>query len=398
MSSNLSHPQQININNLYHPSTQILIFTPAGKPVFTLHGDPILLSSTIATMTAILSYTHDNSIQSLQTKTHSIHFITTPPLYYCIITTSTECSRVIFSQMDFIAHVLHSFITRPTITNTLKEASNYDLRPVVFPRYALLKTAVETASNALGICIGCVAVRALPNLLRNKIELIIENTTTITNNVLVSDVILFSLIFVENQLVAIRARNKSTLSARDLLVFICYINVNYSVGKKAFLPICLSDFNDSAFVHAYFKFLSDKITIIGVATLPDSIMELDQFCTTIENGIKDIPLEVSGVKCPAILDGRALFCAVTKDHQIFTDGIIPKEIQNEVANALSRNYTEELITKDYTLIHKRLDDVEIVVVLNCLLEKKEMMSIIEEIFIWIDEMEEMLWLNHPPLW
>ncbi|ELP85786.1 hypothetical protein EIN_281570 [Entamoeba invadens IP1] len=383
----------------FHHKKQIYIFTPAGKPVFCRYGNVLLQSSTTATLTALISYTSSDPIQSIHAPDNIILFDTTTPLSYCIISKTGEYEKVLLRQLSILIHVLHSFISLPTIKMTLQNASNFDLRRIVAGHYSLLKNAIHLANEMVGICVGCTEIFPLQSKHREELLIKIDFAINTCEKTMEKDGVLFVLILNRNKTVFARGRKGVKMSTRDILAIIAHVNTIKVVGKKVLLPMCLSDFNENAFVQSYFNFYTEDITIVAISTQAESFQSLNVLCCDIENMMKDIEISTPDIQCQLITQNKVLNIVVTQNHQIYTTGIFTKEQKRDVANALSRQYTEEMINyKDYYILHKRVEEAEYVAVVNPFITKTDLCKLDEDIFVWVKQVSPTLWLANPPLW
>ncbi|EKE37975.1 hypothetical protein ENUP19_0274G0066 [Entamoeba nuttalli] len=379
---------------------QCMIFTPAGKPVFSRYGNVLLLSSYCATLTGIISYTNNDPIKEVKIINEAlIIFETDSPLWYCIISQTNESCKVLRAQCSIVSHVLHSFIPMPTIKQTLDSSSNYDVRRVISGHYSLLKNALKTANNCIGCSVNCTTIYPLLSEQRRFIEEHIESSVKVIEKQMDKDGIIFVLIFKNEQIIFARGRNNAKLSSRDIITLITHINTMRRVGKKVLQPICLSDFNEDGFVQSYFDFIKKGVTIVAISTLPESIISLNMLCNDIESYLEDIPFEDVILKNPMILENKLLAIAVTKNHQMYIEGNLTKQMKRDIANAFSRNYTNEFIKSDYYyLLHNRTGDIEFVALSNVFLSKDIQINLTNELLNWFDSVAPSLWLESPPLW
>lgn len=244
------HAQEDPASAEFHSHTkQLIIFTPAGKPVFTRYGNVMQIATTTATLAAIVSYSAQDPLRSLVAGDACVVFDTSTPLWYCVVSRSGEDQRVLEAQCAVVSHVLHSVVSPAAIRETLGSSSNFDMRRVVAGYYGLLKTAVSVANVSVACCIGATSVHPLPAEKKQKLGEELAHAVSAAEQQMGSDRVMAMFIFYDNALIHTYCRRGVKFSARDILALVTHINSMRRAGKKVLQPVCLSDYN--GFVQEY---------------------------------------------------------------------------------------------------------------------------------------------------
>ena len=134
--------------------------------------------------------------------------------------------------------------------------------------YNQMKGAISHGNLSPGLLCNCYDIQQFPTSSRNYLTETLQNIVSQTNIDMFkkyNDCILFSCLLLNSKLVAMGKRGKQ-LTPMDTQVLISFVRSISSKDSLSFMPLCLNDFNESAHVHLFVKYItSNVIVVFGVS-------------------------------------------------------------------------------------------------------------------------------------
>jgi hypothetical protein len=290
-----------------------MIFSSAGKPIYSRHGDVNLINGYIGVIQTIISF-YEESNDPLQSFTAGgTKFVVSAqgPLYFVAISSLGESEAQLRIQLDALYMQILSTLTLPRLTQIFTNRPSTDLRRPLEGTDVLLSSLADTftkgSASTLLSALECLKIR-------KSQRQVINNTLlkTRTNN------LLYGLIVAGGRLVSVVRPKRHSLHPSDLqLIFNMLFEAKSirSGGGENWIPLCLPGFNNTGYVYMYVSFLDsddssdtpqspesnpssnssrdDAVAVLLISTDKESFYELKQMRDAVvtqlqKNGSLDI--------------------------------------------------------------------------------------------------------------
>jgi hypothetical protein len=230
-----------------------MIFSSAGKPIYSRHGDVNLINGYIGVIQTIISF-YEESNDPLQSFTAGdTKFVVSAqgPLYFVAISSLGESDAQLRIQLDALYMQILSTLTLPRLTQIFTNRPSTDLRRPLEGTDVLLSSLADTftkgSASTLLSALECLKIR-------KSQRQVINNTLlkTRTNN------LLYGLIVAGGRLVSVVRPKRHSLHPSDLqLIFNMLFEAKSirSGGGENWIPLCLPGFNNTGYVYMYVSFL-----------------------------------------------------------------------------------------------------------------------------------------------
>ncbi|KFY40697.1 hypothetical protein V495_05299 [Pseudogymnoascus sp. VKM F-4514 (FW-929)] len=272
-----------------------MIFSSAGKPIYSRHGDVNLINGYIGVIQTIISF-YEESNDPLQSFTAGdTKFVVSAqgPLYFVAISSLGESEAQLRIQLDALYMQILSTLTLPRLTQIFTNRPSTDLRRPLEGTDVLLSSLADTftkgSASTLLSALECLKIR-------KSQRQVINNTLlkTRTNN------LLYGLIVAGGRLVSVVRPKRHSLHPSDLqLIFNMLFEAKSirSGGGENWIPLCLPGFNNTGYVYMYVSFLEsdssdspqtpesnpassssrdDAVAVLLISTDKESFYELKQ--------------------------------------------------------------------------------------------------------------------------
>ena len=226
----------------------ILVYTVAGKPVFSRYGNDLELAPFTATLLAITCVVIDNNdvLQHLATQDHTAVFLDKGPLQLCCIAQTGEPPEVLQRQLEFVFHVICSIVPLKTIQDIFDRSSGADFRTTIAGTFPLFKRSISYAGLSAGVLWNALDVCALAPAARAFATDVIQTAVTRVNAEMFAenkDCIILALLLKDGKVIAYGKRAGMEFSAFDLHVLVCAVGGLAKDNVTQLFPVGLSDFN-----------------------------------------------------------------------------------------------------------------------------------------------------------
>jgi hypothetical protein len=230
-----------------------LIFSSAGKPVYSRHGDQNLINGYIGIMQTIISFFEGAKDPLKGFTAGGARFVisTDGPLYFVAISRLGESDVQLRAQLEALYMQILSTLTLPTLTNLFKNRPSTDLRRPLEGTEKLLSSLADTftkgSASALLSSLECLKIR-------KSQRHVINNTLLKARN----DKLLYGLIVAGGRLVSVVRPKRHSLHPSDLLLIFNMLFEARGVqagGGENWIPVCLPGFNNRGYLYMYVSFL-----------------------------------------------------------------------------------------------------------------------------------------------
>ncbi|KAI9808457.1 MAG: Vacuolar fusion protein mon1 [Pycnora praestabilis] len=233
-----------------------LILSSAGKPIYTRHGDPNLISGYIGVIQTIISFYHEGSDPLKSFTAGGVRFVimSEGPLYLVAISRLGESDSQLRVQLEALYMQILSTLTLPNLMHIFSARPSSDLRRPLQGTEPLLSALADTFTRGspptLLSALECLKLRSSQRQLINDTLLGARSQS-----------LLYGLIVAGGRLVSVVRPKKHSLHPSDLqLIFNMLFEAEgvKAGGGENWIPLCLPGFNKKGYLYMYVSFLSAR--------------------------------------------------------------------------------------------------------------------------------------------
>lgn len=233
-----------------------LIFSSAGKPIYSRHGGDNLISNPVGVMQTIISYYQEAKDTLKAFKAGNARFVVLSKghLYLVAISRLDESVSQLQTQLEALYMQILSTLTLPSMEKMFLHRPSTDLRRPLQGTETLLSTLADGFT------------RGSPSTLLSSLECLRLRQThrQVINNTFVrcrASTLLYGLIVAGGRLVSVLRPKKHSLHPGDLqIIFNMLFEAKglRSGGGESWVPLCLPGFNNTGYVYMYVSFLRSE--------------------------------------------------------------------------------------------------------------------------------------------
>eukprot|EP00040_Diaphanoeca_grandis_P004486 m.29040 g.29040 ORF g.29040 m.29040 type:complete len:504 (-) comp16027_c1_seq1:169-1680(-) len=256
----------------------LFIFSIAGKPIYSRHGDEDKLASLFGVMQALVSFCEDEGdvLKSVRAGKHLIVFEVKGPLVFVVAANTGESESQLATQIKYVHNQVIFHLTMSQLTRIFESQINYDLRRMLTGTEKFIDSLIDFMD--IDPCFFLGAVRCLPlqSSVREKIgKVLLDNR--------IKDLV-FGILIADNQLIALLRPKRYSLHPADLhLIFNLVSNNSVFSAGECYMPMCLPKFNNTGFLHAHVSYVDEACTacLLLITNNRDAFVELRNCRTNI---------------------------------------------------------------------------------------------------------------------
>ncbi|KAI8801940.1 vacuolar fusion protein MON1 [Cladochytrium replicatum] len=266
------------------------IFSSAGKPIYSRHGDESKLASYMGVLQAIMSFfvAEDDSLRSVTAGRTKFVFLIAGPLYFVAVASTGESDHQLRGQLHYLQNQVSFVLTQLQINRILEQRLNYDLRNLLQGTDVFMHSLAKSFYINAGQFLTSLKCLRLPGALRARIGTILSSN--------VPKQLLFGILLVDDRLVNLVRPKRHALHPSDLHLLINMVSSTSAFETtESWIPICLPHFNSRAFLHCYVSYLTAELCLILMSTEKDAFFEMSAFRSRIASEMEGImpPLELA---------------------------------------------------------------------------------------------------------
>nr|KAJ3422696.1 Vacuolar fusion protein mon1b [Polyrhizophydium stewartii] len=277
------------------------ILSAAGKPIYTRYGDETKLSSFIGVIHALISFyaEDDDALRSMRAGGHLFVFVTKGPLYLVAVSCTGESeiqARDLRRQLSILYDQITLTLTSTQLHRIFEQRVNYDLRNLLAGTEIFMDSLCKSFQRNAGLFLESTWCLRMPARMRDRISRTLVDAAPPKQ-------LLFGLLFAGDKLVTfLRPRNYTihpsgqyraispiiTASLIKILTrgsFTTDVSLllNMILSSSAFrtveswTPVCLPQFNNRGFLHAYVCFLSADVCLALLSAEKDAFFALSAY-------------------------------------------------------------------------------------------------------------------------
>ncbi|OAA78211.1 vacuolar fusion protein mon1 [Akanthomyces lecanii RCEF 1005] len=232
-----------------------MILSSAGKPIWSRHGDLMLINSSIGVMQTIISFYESAKSPLLGFTAGDARFVvlTRGPLYFVAVSKLGESDSQLRAQLDALYMQILSTLTLPTLKRIFVHRPSSDLSKPLQGTEMLLSSLADTFT------------RGSPTTLLGSLEClkIRKSQRHSINNTFLklrSDKLLYGLIIAGGKLVSVIRPRRHSLHPSDLQLIFNMLFESDGIkggGGENWVPLCLPAFNNEGYLYMYVSFFED---------------------------------------------------------------------------------------------------------------------------------------------
>lgn len=232
-----------------------MILSSAGKPIWSRHGDLMLINSSIGVMQTIISFYESAKSPLLGFTAGDARFVvlTRGPLYFVAVSKLGESDSQLRAQLDALYMQILSTLTLPTLKRIFVHRPSSDLSKPLRGTEMLLSSLADTFT------------RGSPTTLLGSLEClkIRKSQRHSINNTFLklrSDKLLYGLIIAGGKLVSVIRPRRHSLHPSDLQLIFNMLFESDGIkggGGENWVPLCLPAFNNEGYLYMYVSFFED---------------------------------------------------------------------------------------------------------------------------------------------
>lgn len=233
-----------------------MILSSAGKPIWSRHGDLMLINSSIGVMQTIISFYESAKSPLLGFTARDARFVvlTRGPLYFVAVSKLGESDSQLRAQLDALYMQILSTLTLPTLRRIFVHRPSSDLSKPLQGTESLLSSLADTftkgsPSTLLG-SLECLKLRKSQRASINNTFLKLR-----------SDKLLYGLIIAGGRLVSVIRPRRHSLHPSDLQLIFNMLFESDGIkggGGENWIPLCLPAFNNEGYLYMYVSFFEDE--------------------------------------------------------------------------------------------------------------------------------------------
>lgn len=243
----------------------ILIFSSAGKPIYSRYGNESELSAMFGLLQAMCSKL-GNELKSVRAGRRQLVFVVRGPIYLVAISETEEPVEYLERQLEYLhAYILFHF-TSSALQDTFRRKPGYDLRDLWGGTESELKGMIAMAHYSPAILLDAVRSLTVPEPVRHAATETLHGVHQ-TN-------LIYAVLLAESSVVTTISPKRYPLISADLLLLINFVQKSRQLRtQETWTPLCLPAFNSTGFLHAYAAYISKHVCLV----LLSSGESLEQF-------------------------------------------------------------------------------------------------------------------------
>jgi hypothetical protein len=372
----------------------------------------------MASLNALVSFVQDqtDTIRFINAGDHQIIFNLKDPLYLIAVASTGEPVTHLISQLNYTYSHIISILTHHAIIR-IKNRPKFDLRNMLGGTDKILDCLLKTMDNDPSFMLHSIFCLRMPSITRHLLSNILYSVHP--------DDLLFSFLIADHQLVSLIRPKKYVLKPQDLHLVMNFVNSSGAFrSSESWTPICLPNFNENAFLHAYVCYLTTDLFLVLMSTKPESFYKLSECKNTIWREVTSNPeiidplnaalrnptYSVSDIDIPSLLhflykaQSTSQFTAPKFEPPYDT----PKERKrllrlyqhvNHRVNSLGRPHkVYYLTTQTETIVSWVTSGFELYAVFGPLESKPIAIKACNQLLRWIKVEENNLFILNSPVW
>ncbi len=248
----------------------IIIFSWAGRPIFTRYGDETKLAAFVGVISAFVSNFQrmGDSVKAVFAGDYKIVFLFRGPIHLVAISRTRESVQQLQQQLHY-AHDQIISVLGGGVHALLEARPNSDIRSSMSGTELLLNDIMNEADRNPAHLFEVIQVLRLNQAARSKVLNVLKKGSTKSKS------LLYTLLIAGGKLVSMNKPKERVLHPADLHILTNFVTNSQSLrSSESWTPICLPRFSDKGFLYAYVHFVAEDICLVFVTGDPQDFYEL----------------------------------------------------------------------------------------------------------------------------
>jgi hypothetical protein len=237
----------------------VMIFTFAGRPIFTRYGDENKLAAYMGVICAFITNFQrmGDSIKCFFAGNTKFVFLYRGPIYLVAISRTPESVRQLQIQLAASYEQFVSVLTG-NVSKMIEDRPNYDVRSLMGGTEMLINDIVNISESKPSFMLDAIQALRVKKEVRTRIFRALQKGAKSKNTV-------YSILLADGKLVSLYKTDKRNLFASDLSILSNFVTNSQSLrSSESWTPICLPKFADKGFLYAYVCYLTADICLIVI--------------------------------------------------------------------------------------------------------------------------------------
>ena len=263
----------------------MLVFTEAGRPVFSRYGDEDKLASFVGALTGMTHYIATNpcdgggrgadDVACIATAGLDVVFLHKEQLKLVCISQTGEPVPCLRRQLELFYTQL-VFILTAGVHKTLERKRNFDLRPLLGGTGEVLRALIHAGVWDPATLLVAFASLPLKVGARNALAKQMQQAAF--------PEFLYAVVFNDTHVVCTLRKKGFAVHADDVQVMLNFVRHNGSLRQaETFSPMCLPHFNPAGFLTGHVKYFSDSLCMVILASSNDCFAELSAMSVAVQD-------------------------------------------------------------------------------------------------------------------
>jgi len=399
----------------------IFVLSSAGKPIFSRFGDESKIAPLVGVLQALISFVgdSDDTIRSIHAGAHRAVFLMRGPLYLVAVSCGGDTVPYLMRQLGAVHSQIISILTSKIETIFTRNAA-YDLRSLLGGTDRVLRGLIRNCSRESAHLLQAVPMVKLSPAARSELGKLLACCRTPS--------VLFGMVLSRGCLAHLLRPKRQHLRPSDILLVMNAVASSLSFrDDESWLPICLPDFNERAFLYAHISFVSPALSLVLLSPSGDAFPELSANRLQFADGLRASSLARLAFASTSASPQSSLadVSAPEVTHFLYRSCSLDQYTASrpghdgDLASPYREHAAHKLLLQRYQLAHSRVhaeskplreyyqaSDTEVVVVLNAsdfelfvafgpLVTKARALASCQVLLRWLKREHESLFLTYP---
>ena len=257
----------------------ILVFSAAGKAVFSRYGDELRLGSIIGPLNTIINTFKlelGSAIKVLFAGRHKVVFLSRGELHLIAISRTVESVPQLVQQLEYTHDHFLSVLTA-RLHVTLKTAPRSDVRHILAGTELLLHDLINMADSTPAPLFEALQVLRLPAAARAKVLAALKKPLVKNRH------LLYALVVAGGRLVSVAKAKDAALHTADVHILINFVTNSQSFRtSESWAPVCLPRFSDKGQGYCYTNYIAPDVCVAMFSVDPSDFPQLREARVDIE--------------------------------------------------------------------------------------------------------------------
>jgi len=221
----------------------------------------------------------NDDIRYLVAGKHKFVFLVKGPIILVCISKSGEPVAHLEQQLNYVHSQVISILTSG-VNQIFERRAHFDLRSLLGGTDKFLDSLISLMDHDFCFLLNSTHCLRLTSVIRQTIVGTIQAAKR--------PELLYAIVMGRQKLVTLLRPKKYVLTPPDLNLISNFVNSTAFKGSESWTPLCLPNFNDQGFLHAYVTYIAADVCLLLISTKPDCFYELSGCKNLIVQGMTKV--------------------------------------------------------------------------------------------------------------